>query len=108
MQHVSRQAVLLCCLDHPNLVGLLGLYSQRRGELELPYIISPWMDRGDIVRCMDVMAREKKPIPRIRWVNPTSTSHEISVYIFRTRFTKSPAVSDTYIANVSSTGTFIR
>lgn len=70
IQLLFPEATLLSRLNHPNLVKFIGLYNSSGQGLHdsTTYIVSAWMDKGDLEHCMESMARGKQPIPRIRWV----------------------------------------
>ncbi len=69
------QALVLCPLKHRYILEFLGLYRQQREEFELTFIISPWMDRGDVVHFVRKMTDQNEPIPRIQWVSTTTHTY---------------------------------
>lgn len=103
------EAILLSRLKHRNLVQFLGLYSMRRNkDLDMTYIVSPWMDNGDVVQSMGDLTRRKASIPRIRWVSLSANTYDELIHLFRTRSMRFHVVSYTCMTNVLFTGIFTR
>lgn len=63
------QAIILYRLKHDHIVRFMGLYKQQRQRMELTYIVSPWMEHGNIAHYMHNTEHERTKIPRIRWVS---------------------------------------
>lgn len=63
------------------MLKFLGLYKQRRKEFEVTFIVSPWMDNGNVSEYLSVKVAQGEPIPRIRWVRITACSYNNSTLI---------------------------
>lgn len=107
MQRLLEEAVFLSRLKHLHIVQFIGLYEEKRDEINMLFIISPWIHNGGIKNYMDTLVENKREIPRIRWVSHTVSFCKLSTYLFRARFARSPAVSGTCMTNVSFTGGFM-
>lgn len=66
------EAILLSRLKHPNLVEFIGLHHTTVDGFEVPFIVSSWVEFGDIEVFMNTMIPNKKFVPRIRWVDFTA------------------------------------
>lgn len=73
-----HEAILLTQLKHTNLMEFIGLHQQTIQEFRFTYIVSPWMENGNIVSYIADSARKGNNVPRIQWVSLNTISYPVA------------------------------